>query len=163
MEQIADRADVARATVFNYYIRKTAFLEEWTARRRLKTVSALMIDSNELEHKSVADFLERYMIELAHVSERARAETVALMKPAVKLINVLGNTPLANGLARVLEAAKTTGEISSAVDAELAGLLMATGYFAVLTSWIDVEPVPFDLRGRLVDMLHLSLYGILHA
>ncbi|MGH1554128.1 TetR/AcrR family transcriptional regulator [Streptomyces sp. L7] len=34
MEQIAETADVARATVFNHFSQKVGFLEEWGARRR---------------------------------------------------------------------------------------------------------------------------------
>ena len=39
MDDIADRADVARATVFNYFQRKTAFLDQWSALRRQKALA----------------------------------------------------------------------------------------------------------------------------
>lgn len=37
---------------------------------------------------------------------------------------------------------------------------LAAGYFAVLTAWIEVEPAPFDLRARLLDMLEMILDGL---
>ena len=47
MDDIAERADVARATVFNHFPRKAAFIDEWTARRRERAAVALRIDDLE--------------------------------------------------------------------------------------------------------------------
>jgi AcrR family transcriptional regulator len=161
MEDIAARADVARATVFNYFQRKTAFLDEWAARRRQRAASAIHAD--HLDDHPIVEILERYMVELARVSTGSRAETVALMGAAVHSTNVLGDPALAHDLAQFLAAAQAVGELSKAVDTELAGLMLATGYFAILTAWIGADPAPFDLRKQLLDMLHLMLSGLLHA
>ena len=45
-------------------------------------------------------------------------------------------------------------------DAELAGLLLATGYFAILSQWIASEPAPFDLESRLLNMVDLQYAGL---
>ena len=93
MDDIADRADVARATVFNYFQRKTAFLDEWAALRRRKAQAA--VQRRHLRDHALPEILARYMIELARLSTQARIETVALMGAAIHTTNVFGNPYLA--------------------------------------------------------------------
>ncbi len=159
MDDIADRADVARATVFNHFARKTAFLDEWSARRRHRALEAIYAE--HLEDHSVAEILERYMVELAKVSTRTRAETVALMGAAIHTTNVLGNPALAHELAELLRRAQADGHLPAHLDAELAGRLLATAYFATLSAWIATEPTPFDLADELVSVMRLVLFGLL--
>ncbi len=117
MDDIADRADVARATVFNY------------------------------------------MVELARLSTRTRSETVALMGAAVHSTNVLANPPLAAELASFVTRARDAGQVRADVGPDLSGLLVATGYFAILTEWISAEP-PFDLESRLLQMVSVLCRGL---
>lgn len=159
MEDIAERADVARATVFNHFARKTAFLDEWSARRRHRALDAIYAE--HLEDHSVAEILERYMVELARVSTKNRRETVALMGAAIHTTNVLGNPALAHELARILATAQSDGQLARDLDPESAGRLIATAYFATLTAWIDTDPAPFDLTAELVSVIHLVLHGLL--
>jgi len=159
MDDIADRADVARATVFNHFPRKTAILDEWSARRRHRALDA--IHAEHLEDHSVREVLERYMVELANVSTQTRAETVALMGAAVHSTNVLAHPALADELGAILARAQTDGHLRIDVDAHLAGLLLAAGYFATLTAWIDAEPAPFALRQKLLSAMNLILDGVL--
>ena len=157
MDDIADRADVARATVFNYFQRKTAFLDEWSAGRRQQALAA--VRSEQLDDHPLPEILNRYMVELARLSTRTRPETVALMGAAVHSINVLGNPQLAVELATFVTRARDNGQVRADVDPDLAGLLVATGYFAILTEWISAEP-PFDLAARLLQMVSLLCAGI---
>ena len=159
MDEIADRADVARATVFNLFQRKTAFLDEWASRRRQRALQAA--HAERLEEHSVREVLERYMIELARVNSASRVETVALMGAAVQTTNVLGRPPLARALTGLLAEAGETDRLPCDTDAELAGLVLATGYFAIVTAWIESEPPPFDLRQKLLRLLDMVLDGIL--
>ena len=157
MEDIADRADVARATVFNYFQRKTAFLDEWSAGRRQQALAA--VRSEQLDDHPLPEILNRYMVELARLSTRTRSETVALMGAAVHSINVLGNPQLAVELATFVTRARDDGQVRADADPDLAGLLVATGYFAVLTEWISAEP-PFDLESRLLQMVSILCRGL---
>lgn len=161
MDEIAERADVARATVFNHFERKAAILDEWGSRRRQQALGAVY--ASNLADYSVRQILETCMIELARVSTQTRGETVALMAAAVHSTNVLGHPALADEFATFLTRAKAEGQLRPDTDPELGGLLLATGYFAVLTAWIEEDPAPFDLRTRLIDMLHTILDGLIPA
>lgn len=158
MEQIADRADVARATVFNYFQRKTAFLEEWMRRRRERAANA--VQDENLEGWPLDRILRRYMTEMARISEETRPETVALMDATSHGLNILANPVLGDDLAAFVRKAQRSGDAPRSMDARQAGVLTAIAYFAVLTEWISEEPAPFDLREELLAMLDNILFGI---
>jgi AcrR family transcriptional regulator len=159
MEDIADRADVARATVFNYFQRKTAFLDQWSALRRHKALAA--VRRRHLDEHALPEILARYMIELARLSARTRAETVALMGAAIHTTNVLGNPHLAREMADFIARAQAAGEVRSDIEADMAGTVVATGYFSILSQWISAEPMPFDLESRLLQMVDLICSGLM--
>lgn len=159
MDDIAERADVARTSVFNYFSPKTAFLDEWGARRRQPAFDA--VQSEHLEDKSAAEILQRYMAVLGELNASARTECVVMMGASLKWNNVMMDPPLARELSEVVEQARRKGQIRDEIDAQQAGLLLAVGYFAALASWIAVEPEPFDIRDYLARLVDLILNGLL--
>ncbi|WP_033296210.1 TetR/AcrR family transcriptional regulator [Amycolatopsis jejuensis] len=158
MEDIAERADTARATVFNHFQRKTAFIDEWSLRRRERAMTA--VRTEHLEDRPLRDMLRRYLVELARISVDTRAETVACMGAAVHSTNIFGNPELARQFGTFVARAQVAGEIRADIDAAQAGLLLATSYFATLSAWIDTEPAPFDLEERMLNVLDMILRGI---
>ena len=158
MEEIADHADVARATVFNHFQRKSAFIDEWATRRRQRAV--LAVRAEHLEDHPVGEILASYMRELARINIATRMETVALMSAAVHFTNVLGNPALGHELAQYVERGQRLGEVRADVDPNQAGILLAAGYFMNLTNWISSEPEPFDLGEQLQHLLTIVLRGI---
>ncbi len=158
MEDIADAADVARATVFNHFQRKSAFIDEWATRRRHRAV--LAVREERLEDHPVDEILAGYMRALTRINIDTRVETVALMSAAVHFTNILGNPALGHELAQYVERGQANGEVRPDVDASQAGILLAAGYFTNLTNWIGVEPEPFDLGEELQNLLAIVLRGI---
>lgn len=159
MDQIAERADVARATVFNHFERKTAFLDEWMSRRRQRAFTA--VREENLSDWSLDRILRRYMIESARMSEETRAETVALMSATVHATDLLAHPVLAHELEPYIVEAQKSGEAPADIKPGQAGLIIAVSYFAVLTQWITVDPAPFDLTTELLAMLDILLSGVL--
>lgn len=154
MDDIAIRADVARTSVFNYFERKSAFLDDWAARRRARAFSSVGDAEAPLR-----DRLAQIMTVLAEATVESRDETVAMFGPAVRELNLLDDSALAAELTDLL-ATRQPGEVIDSVDPVLVALTLATGYFAVLHAWCKPGPVPFDLGERLRQLVWLVADGM---
>jgi AcrR family transcriptional regulator len=159
MDDIADEADVGRGSVFNYYPRKRAFLDEWIARRRAQAKQAA--EADVAGGHSLDAVLRRYMDGLAAVNVAHRAETVALMPAALAATDLLRELPLADELVQFLRAAESRGELRTTVDPAQAALILATAYYGTIAAWTGGEPAPFDLRARLHGLVDVVTVGIL--
>lgn len=151
IDEIAERADVARSSVFNYFDRKSSFLDEWAARRRTAAFRQAEGADTPLEERVGA-----LMSTLASISSGSRAETVAMFVPAVRELWLLDDPPLARELT-ALVTEHGSGARAPRADPGLIGLTLATGYFAVLTAWCKGDEAPFDLAERLSDLVQLIM------
>jgi AcrR family transcriptional regulator len=168
MEAIADRAGVARASVFNYFPRKQAILAEWAARRRqLVRDLAEARQAGEppepsgLSAPSIEKALFAYMDAWAEVNERMREETAACGMAALRETDLLTSSGVSRELGAYIDAAASRGETRPGLDARLAGMSLAAGYFAVLATWIGAGPGRCDLHGELRKLTELHLEGML--
>ncbi|MFJ9626217.1 TetR/AcrR family transcriptional regulator [Streptomyces sp. NPDC101175] len=159
MEQIAEAADVARATVFNHYAQKIGFLEEWGTRRRARVAGIL--GAQHAEDLPVDDRLRRYLEEMADLNIGSRAETSVLMDASARYGRLLQDPSLEVELARIVEEGLSRGEIRAGVDCGQAGELLAMCYFSTVLRWVREEPAPFDLQARLRGALDIVLTGLL--
>lgn len=159
MDQIAETADVARATVFNHFSQKVGFLEEWGARRRARVNEIL--GSQHAEDLPVGDRLRRYLKAMADLNVASRAETTVLMDASARYGSLLQDRSLEIELARIVEQGRQRGEIRAGVDCDQAGQLLAACYFSTILRWIREEPAPFDLHERLAGALDIILLGLL--
>ncbi|MFI9383170.1 TetR/AcrR family transcriptional regulator [Kutzneria sp. NPDC052558] len=158
MDEIAERADVARATAFNYFPQKAAFLYEWGQRRRAH-VAAVMA-AEHAEQQSASSRLRRYLAVLAEQNTAGRAATVRLMDASIRHADAMREPSLDLKLAELVDAGRTAGEFRSDVDSAQAGTLLAAAYFTAVLRWISAEPEPFDLPTHLDGMLELALRGL---
>jgi AcrR family transcriptional regulator len=157
MDEIADRADVARATVFNHFARKQEFLGEWGSRRRARVAEALR-DGGQLEDVPLDVFLESYMRVMADLNLNHRAETQELMP--LGLAAAIKASPMVDTFASRVRRAQQLGEVRDGVDPEQAGAMLSASYFATIMRWISRDPPPFDLAKTLISSAHLLLRGI---
>ncbi|HEX3407379.1 MAG TPA: helix-turn-helix domain-containing protein [Caulobacteraceae bacterium] len=164
MDDIAERADVARATVFNHFPRKAAFIDEWTARRRERAAVALRID--DLEGAPLRNVLKRYFTAMSAISQAnaaSRRETIALMNAAVHSTNVLSRSDLSQDVSRLAAHARKNGELDASADPDLIGMLAVSAYLTVLIEWISTDPAPFTLSEKVAATIDLLLDGIAPA
>lgn len=159
MDDIADRAGLARTTVFNHFPRKTLFLEEWARRRRER--AAIAIDDTDLDARPLREVLQRYFTGLATVNIETRTETTALMSLSLKVHDVFRGHTLGQDLTEMIAA---SGEpLRPPTDTAQVGRLLALGYYSAVVRWIQVEPAPFDLGRELSAVLDTVLAGALNS
>jgi AcrR family transcriptional regulator len=159
MDEIGERADVARTTVFNYYPQKAAFLDAWGRHRRARAAAALAAEG--AESLSAPDQLRHYLREMARVNTDDRCEAVALMDASLRFGQPLRGPALEVELAEVIRRGQDSGQLRRGVDPAVAGQLMAAGYFSAVLRWTATEPAPFDLTERLEALVDLLLSGLL--
>lgn len=158
MEDIAERAQVGLATLSGNFARKTAFISEWALQRR-RTAEA-GIRRRHLDGHLLPEVLAGYMSELARISTRARAETVAFTQGTVRTGGVR-HPELASEIAAIVARAQAAGEVRPQVRPAMAGKLVAACYFAILRDWTDTDPPPFSLEEQLLQMVDLLCTGVL--
>jgi AcrR family transcriptional regulator len=159
MDAIAERADVARATVFNYFSQKVAFLEEWGLRRRAHVARAMA--ANDLADHPVTEQLRCYFQELATLNLASRPQTAILMDASWRFGGLLRDPGPGRLLSQIVEAGVRQGEVRPDVDPALAGQILSTAYFSTVLRWIESEPPPFSLTEQLDKMLDIVLRGLL--
>jgi AcrR family transcriptional regulator len=158
VDQIANRADVARATAFNHFPQKIAYLEEWGKRRRQHVRAQLAHDAPGAD--TAASRLSRYLHEMAALNTAARSETQVLMDPSIRLGQALRSPTLDIDLAEVVRAGQNNGEFRTEVDAAQVGVVLAASYFSTVLRWATADPPPFDLDLRIQQTLDLVLRGL---
>jgi AcrR family transcriptional regulator len=161
MEQIGERADVARATVFNYFPQKVGFLQEWGVRRRAQV--AQMVEGQAAAPLPAAERLRLYLQALAELNVTSRHETAVLMDLAAHFGRLFQDPALGEVLADIIRAGQRDREFAADRDADQAGSLLAAGYFTTVLQWSGTEPEPFDLSERLDALLDLLLPGLIRA
>lgn len=159
MDAIAERADVARATVFNYFAQKVAFLEEWGIRRRAYIARTMAV--SDLGDRTVAEQLSHYFQELAALNEASRTQTAVLMDASWRFGGLLRDPSPGGLIAEIVEHGVGRGEVRPDADTALAGQILTTAYFSSVLRWIDAEPPPFSLTQELDKTLDIVLRGLI--
>ena len=163
MDDIAERAGVARASVFNYFPRKTLILQAWEERQRARALEAVG-DVAAADLAGAPDALDallhRYVIALADAMTQDRPLTRQLMAALLASVNVMNRPALAVDITSILDRGASAGVLPQSADTLVGGLLLAAGYFAALAAWIAVEPEPFPLQTQLLKGADIVLAGL---
>jgi TetR/AcrR family transcriptional regulator, cholesterol catabolism regulator len=163
MDDIADRADVARATAFNYFPRKEEFLLAWAHGRR-----AVVADLLTREQAGSVDVWDRLRHALMSLCDNLEADTVG--NQALTRAWFQAGGPLlpdafatATVFADTLRYAQTRGELRPGVDVDSAGRVLLDAYLGALVRWAtndEKDPSVASLRDQLDAMLDLVINGL---
>jgi AcrR family transcriptional regulator len=159
IDEIAERADVARATFFNYFQRKEDLISEWGDRRR----AALMVSLEAASSygASPVQQLMRCMEVLAKLNEEERALTAAMLSAWVRAGRPIVEEPyLAHVFSAIVQQGLDQGELQSNLTAERLGTVLRDIYFGALYRWIDDGVDSGDLAGELQQILRMLLEGL---
>jgi AcrR family transcriptional regulator len=150
IDQIAERADVARQTVLNHYPAKKDFVAAWGERRRGELAATL----EESAVESANAGLHCIMDALAEINVREEKLTRQLREQRIV------PQPIPEAMLRVLRDGRGRGEIAGSVDPRVAAEIIAGVYFDTLSRWLIAPQPEFDLRQALNTRLDLLLNGL---
>lgn len=163
MEDIGECADVARATVFNYFARKEDIVSEVFRQRRVE-IEGLIAEANN-KTTATPDRLRHVLRGLALLYQddaaKGRATVRAWLRAGGPLLPDASES--AALFADVVRAGQEQGDIPREVDATRAGLVILDAYFGALYRWVADEDDRFDFEEVLISTLDLILGGVLSA
>jgi AcrR family transcriptional regulator len=160
MEQIGERADVSRATVFNYFARKEDIVFEWFGRLRAEFVKALSEDDRPTVDSTSR--LRRAFRVLADLYE----DDPATGRAMVRAWQRAGGPLLADQsdafqfVADAVRDGQRAGDIPRDVDPERAALILFDAYLGVLYRWVVDETDQLALGEQLTATLDMLLPAI---
>ena len=161
MEDIGECADVARATVFNYFARKEDIVTEWFVRRRADLAKTLA--AAEQQTTDTYSRLRHTFHAVARVFEddptTGRTVVRAWLRAGGPLLpGDTSETPAV--FADIIRSGQQQGDIPPDVDATRAGLVLFDAYLGVLYRWVGDDEGQFGLDDNLVATLDQVLAGI---
>lgn len=160
IEDITERADVARGTFFNYFDKKEEVITAWGARRRdtLRTELGGIAGGG----MDVLSGLENCMRALARINKAEWRTTQVMLAAWVRCGHPIFEEPYATPLfAEIVSAGKDAGEIAEHVDPVLVGNILRDVYLGVLYRYVGRGRQPTTLASELVTTMRLVMTGAL--
>ncbi|MEU7649827.1 TetR/AcrR family transcriptional regulator [Streptomyces huasconensis] len=160
IDEIAERADVARGTFFNYFQRKEDIIGAWGDRRRAALVTGL--DANNVFTPSSVAQLQECMAVLVRINQEEPRLTTAMLTAWVKAGRPILEEPyVAEVFARIVENGVRQGELSPGMSPIGVGNVLRDVYLGALYRWAhdpsgDTEPLADELQ----QILRLLLEGM---
>lgn len=154
IDQIAERADVARQTVLNHFPHKADFARAWGQGRRDQLAA---IAEGWGPDESARALLHRSFAALAEMNERERDLTRAMLHSLTPTEIFLYIRALP---AAAIERGQERGELGAAADPVVVAEILSSVYFGTVSRWLVDGPPPFDLAGALAERLELVLVGL---
>jgi AcrR family transcriptional regulator len=154
IDQIAERADVARQTVLNHFPHKTDFARAWGQGRRDELAA---IGASEGGDESARVLVQSYFVAAAEMNKRERDLTRAMLDSLTptEIFRFISAVPAA-----AIERGKERGEFRAAADSAVTAEILTSVYFGTVSRWLVDGPPPFDLAQALVERLDLVLAGL---
>ncbi|MDL2082068.1 TetR/AcrR family transcriptional regulator [Streptomyces sp. GXMU-J15] len=161
IDQITERADVARGTFFNHFQRKEDLVTTW-AQQRQEKLQAFMEKSLDHEGDDTTVQLERCMSALADFNEAERDLTKVMLTAWVKSGQPLLEEPEYAGhiFVRIISAGQARGDVALDIDPVAAGNMLRDAYLGLLYRWTQVADEKVPLHIELRALLRIALTGI---
>jgi TetR/AcrR family transcriptional regulator, cholesterol catabolism regulator len=161
IDDIAEQADVARGTFFNYFQRKEDLISMWGVKRREQLHSYIDTMRTTAPNGVVAD-LEYCMNALGRMSEEEWPRTRTMLLAWVKAGRPMLEEPHAARIfSQLIQAGRARGEVAPEIDPDRTGNLLRDAYFGILFRWTQHEEPPGSLSEELCSVLHMILGGVL--
>ncbi|GAA3168828.1 MULTISPECIES: TetR/AcrR family transcriptional regulator [Streptomyces] len=162
IDEIAERADVARGTFFNYFQRKEDVIAAWGERRRAALVMGL--DTNSAFTPGSVAQLQQCMSVLVRINEEEPRLTTAMLTAWVKAGRPILEEPyVAEVFARIIERGVDQGELSPGMPAIGVGNVLRDVYLGALYRWAQHPSESGPLAEELQQILRLLLRGMTPA
>ncbi|MEU1945210.1 TetR/AcrR family transcriptional regulator [Streptomyces sp. NPDC059474] len=161
IDEIAERADVARGTFFNYFQRKEDIISAWGEGRRAALVTGLNA-SDAFTPSSVAQ-LQQCMAILVRINQEEPQLTAAMLTAWVKAGRPILEEPyVAEVFAKIVDGGVRQGELHPGMSPMGVGNVLRDVYLGALYRWANQ---PFDttkpsLADELQQILRLLLKGM---
>ena len=160
IDDIAEKADVARGTFFNYFQRKEDLISMWGAKRRERLNEHIDNVRTTSPNGFVSD-LEYCMVALGRMNEEEWPTTRTMLLAWVKAGRPMLEEPhVATIFAQIIQAGRARGEVAPDIDPDRTGNLLRDAYFGLLYRWTSHEELPGSLPDELRAVLHIILAGI---
>jgi AcrR family transcriptional regulator len=160
VEEIAECADVSRATVFNYFGRKEDLVLAWFDRRRGELAGVLAAGPEE--ETGTAGRLRHALRTIArffmHDPRAGRAMVRAWLGAGGPILTPTSDTP--HIFTSMIRSGQEEGDVGAHVDADRAGLVLFDAYIGVLNRWVTHEDDSLPLEDDLLAALEVVLRGI---
>ena len=167
MDDIADRADIARRTLFNHFPAKQAILAAWRAGRhdRLAAILASTTGEGSAPQVPAADLLRRQFALLAQLSESDVPLTIVLVQGRMTEITDASELfPSFEPLRAAVQLGQDRAEFSTSVPARTVAEVLSSCFADTISRWvlpqIGRQPAPFELGPALSAKLELILNGL---
>ncbi|MFD9633441.1 TetR/AcrR family transcriptional regulator [Streptomyces violascens] len=161
IDQITERADVARGTFFNHFQRKEDLVTTW-AQQRQEKLRAFMEKSLAHKDDGTVVQLERCMSALADFNEAERNLTQVMLTAWVRSGQPLQEETEYAGhvFVRAISAGRARGDVASDVDPVVAGNMLRDAYLGLLYRWSQVSDEKVPLHVELRALLRIALTGV---
>ncbi|MCG6498750.1 TetR/AcrR family transcriptional regulator [Kitasatospora sp. A2-31] len=170
IDEIAERADVARGTFFNYFQRKEDLLGAWGEKRRHTLLATLTHTTNNQQDThnptptdTAVNQLRHCMTALGQINETHQQETNSLLMAWVRAGRPLLEDPyLAELFAHIAQQGITHNEFKPHFTPHQIGHALRDLYLGTLYRWCgQPHTTPGQLTNELHTTLNLILQGIL--
>ncbi|MFD9888159.1 TetR/AcrR family transcriptional regulator [Amycolatopsis sp. NPDC059027] len=156
-DEIAQRADVARQTAFNYFPRKEDFIKAWVEHRRERLRE--LLTETAFRRAPAAEQLAAHLRALAKFNEDDRHLRDTLAATLSISMDMMVGEPPPDAFAESIRLGQEHGEFDPAVDPELAAEVIFDSYLCTLGRWLR-QDTPAPLGELLLAKLSVILDGL---